>query len=373
MTSDLQQQCKANRKKTNGSHSSFRPHPSLRKAVKRFSCAIFLFCLLVPRLSEAAGEVRALRLGYFPNITHAQPLHARATGEFEKALGIPIHWISFNAGPSAVEALFVDAVDATFLGPSPTINGYIKSKGEKFVIVSGASGGGAGMIVRQDSGIRGVQDFNGKIIATPQLGNTQDLAARAWFAGKGYRLKETGGTVALVPLSNPDQLNMFRKKQIDGAWTVEPWLSRLEVEGGGVMFLDEKTLWPDGRYVTAHLVVNRNFLARNPLLVKKLLAIHVKVTQQINADKKAAAKVINAQLKRETGKQLKDEVITRAISRVQLTWDPIAPSLRHSAETAYRLKFLRTAPNLEGIYSLKLLNEVLREQNLPEVSDGKRR
>ncbi len=332
----------------------------------------FLTSLLLPCLVLAQPAGSPLRLGYYPNITHAQAVYAKATGDFEKAIGVPIEWVPFNAGPSAIESLFIDAVDATFVGPGPTINGYIKSKGAKFVIVAGSASGGAGLVVRQDSGIAGEKDFNGKVIATPQLGNTQDLAARAWFANKGYRLKEQGGTVELVPLSNPDQLTMFKKKQIDGAWTVEPWLSRLELEGAGRLFLEEKALWPDGRYVTTHLVVNKRFLAEHQELCKKLLAAHVAVTQRINADKRGAAKLLNEQLKKETGKPLKDEVITRALDRVELTWDPIAPSLRKSAEFAHKIRFLREAPQLEGIYALKLLNMVLREKNLPEVRDAER-
>ena len=333
---------------------------------------VFLFCLLVSSLAHAQEGQRPLRLGYFPNITHAQALYGRATGEFEKRLGIRIEWVPFKDGPAAIEALFVDAIDATFVGPSPTINGYLKSKGEKFVVVAGSASGGAGLVVRQDSGIVDAKDFSGKIIATPQLGNTQDLAARAWFAGKGYRFKEQGGTVTLVPLSSPDQLTMFKKKQIDGAWTVEPWLSRLELEGGGRLFLEEKTLWPDGRYVTTHLVVTRKFLAGHRDLVKKLLAAHVAVTQRINADKGAAAKLLNAQLQRETGKALPAEVIARALSRVEFTWDPVASSLRRTAAAAHEIRFLRESPRLDGIYSLKLLNEVLQESNLPEVSDHER-
>jgi NitT/TauT family transport system substrate-binding protein len=332
---------------------------------------LFLFCLLFPLFSAAQSEPRPFRLGYFPNITHAQALYARATGEFEKALGIPIEWIPFNAGPSAIEALFIDAIDAAFIGPGPTINGYIKSKGEKFVIVAGSASGGAGLVVRKDSGIAGERDFNGKVIATPQMGNTQDIAARFWFAEKGYRLKEQGGTVELVPLSNPDQLTMFKKKQIDGAWTVEPWLSRLELEAAGRLFLEEKTLWPDGRCATTHLVVNKKFLAENRDLVKKLLSAHVEVTRRINADKEATAKLLNEQMKKETGKALKAEVISRALNRVEFTWDPIAPSLRKSAEFAHKIRFLKAEPQLKGIYSLKLLNEVLRKKNIPEVRDVK--
>lgn len=339
---------------------------------RSFTWVIFLLFLLLSSWSQAQAGAKRLRLGYFPNITHGQALYARATGELEKAIGVPIEWVPFNAGPSAIEALFVDAIDATFIGPSPTVNGYIKSKGEKFVIVAGACSGGAGLVVRKDSGIGGEKDFDGKVIATPQLGSTQDLAARAWFAAKGYHLKETGGTVSLVPLSNPDQLTMFTKKQIDGAWTIEPWLSRLELEGGGRLFLDEKSLWPEGRYVTTHLVVNKKFLAENGDLVKKLLTAHVELTQRMNADKAAAARLLNAQLKKDTGKELKEEVIGRALARVEFTWDPIAPSLRKSADIAHKIKFLRDPPRLDGIYALKTLNAVLREKNLPEVRDGVR-
>ncbi len=331
--------------------------------LNRFLLSTFL--LVLPAAAE--HPAKELRLGYFPNITHAQALYARATGEFDKKAGLPIKWASFNAGPTAIESLFADAVDATFVGPGPTINGYIKSRGEKFVIVAGSAGGGAGLVLRKDAGIKGDRDFAGKVIATPQLGNTQDIAARVWFAEKGYRLRERGGNLSLVPLSNPDQLTMFKKKQIDGAWTIEPWMARLEVEGGGEVFLEEKALWPDGKYVTTHLVVNKAYLARNKELVRNLIAALVEVTERINADKEAAQLVLNDQLKKETGKTLKAEVIQKAMARVEFTWDPIPSSLKKSAEASHRIGFVKTMPELGGIYSLGLLNDVLKEKNLPPV------
>src|SRR4051812_23848474 len=183
---------------------------------------IYLFtcvgCLCFPCPLHSANSARTLRLGHFPNITHAQAVYARAGGQFEKKLGIPIKWISFNAGPTAIEAMFADAVDATFVGPNPAINGFMKSKGEKFVIIAGGASGGSGLVLRNDAGINSERDFDGKTIATPQLGNTQDVAARIWFTGHGYKFKEKGGSLALIPLSNPDQLTMFKKKQIHGAW-----------------------------------------------------------------------------------------------------------------------------------------------------------
>jgi NitT/TauT family transport system substrate-binding protein len=309
-----------------------------------------------------------LRLGFFPNITHGQALYAKATGDLEKAVGVPVKWTSFNAGPTAVESIFANAIDATYVGPGPTINAYIKSRGLEFVVVAGAASGGAGLVVRKDSNIKTEKDFNGKIIATPQLGNTQDIAARAWFGEKQYKFKEKGGTLTLMALANPDQLLMFQKKQIDGAWTVEPWVSRLELEGGGELFMDEKKLWPEGKYVTTHLVVSKKLIQSNPELVKKLVAAHVAVTKKLNEDKKAASKILNDQLKAETGKALKPEAIERALERVEFTWDPIQTSLMKGAQSAHAAGFLRTEPKLDGIYALSFLNEALKAQNLPVIA-----
>jgi NitT/TauT family transport system substrate-binding protein len=318
---------------------------------------------------QAATEGAPLRLGFFPNITHAQALYARAGGQLDKKVGSQIQWKAFNAGPTAIESIFANAIDATFVGPNPAINGYIKSRGEKFVIIAGGASGGAAVVLHKDSGIQDRRGFQGKTIATPQLGNTQDVAARLWFTEQKYRLKERGGNLTLIPLSNPDQLTMFRKKEIHGAWTIEPWVSRLEVEGGGQVFLDEKDLWPDGRYVTTHLIMDKAFLTRKPDLVKKLLEGLVEVTREINSNKTAAAKILNLELKKETGKALPEAVITRAMERVEFTWDPISSSLRQSADAAHKVGFLRKPPKLDGIYSLRLLNEILREQSLPVVPE----
>jgi NitT/TauT family transport system substrate-binding protein len=282
---------------------------------------------------------------------------------------MPIKWSSFNAGPTAIEAIFTDAIDATFVGPSPAITGFIRSRGGKFVIIAGSASGGAGLVLRKGSGIHGEKDFGGKTIATPQLGNTQDIAARIWFTERGYKFREKGGTLALLALSNPDQLTLFKKGEIHGAWTVEPWLARLEIDGGGELFLDEKTLWPEGRYATTLLIMNRDFLATNSKLTRKLLQALVEVTRKINNDKPAASKVLNAQLKKETGKSLADAVIARAMERVEFTWDPVAMSLKKSAEAAHKIGFLRAAPDLKGVFQLRMLNDILKEQGLPEITE----
>ncbi len=314
-----------------------------------------------------ANGPKEIRVGFFPNLTHAQALLAKSQGSYEKATGLPVRWNGFNAGPSVIEAIFAEAIDLSFIGPNPAINGYLKSGGRSFVIVAGGASGGAALVVRKDSGIAGVADFGAKVIATPQLGNTQDVAARAWFAAKGYRFKEKGGSLTLLPLANPDQLTMLQKKEIDGAWTIEPWVSRLVTEGAGRVFLEERDLWPDGRYVTTHLIVRRAFLERYPEVVRQLLRAHVEITLRIRAEPEECMRAVNEQIKKETGKSLPDSVVKSAFRRVEFTWDPLKSSLHRSAQLAYAAGFIRSEPELGGIYDLRLLNEVLAERKLAAI------
>ncbi|HET7840399.1 MAG TPA: ABC transporter substrate-binding protein, partial [Terriglobia bacterium] len=225
-----------------------------------------------------------IRAGHFPNITHAQGLIGQATGWFDKAVGpqARVDWKVFNAGPSAIEALYAGELDLTYIGPNPTITGYVRSRGEALRVIAGATSGGALLVVRDDSGIRSAEDFHGKKIASPQMGNTQDVALRAWLAHHNLKLRERGGDVQVIPVSNADQLTLFLRKQIDGAWAPEPWASRLIREAHGRVFLDERDLWPNGRFVTTHLIVSTKFLKAHRDLVKKWVKAHVDLTEWIN-------------------------------------------------------------------------------------------
>lgn len=323
--------------------------------------------LMAASTAPGAERLVPLRLGFFPNLTHGQALYARATGSFEKAIGAPVHWTAFNDGPTAIEALLAGEIDGSFIGPGPAINGYIKSHGEKFVIVAGAAAGGAALVVRSDSGIQSSKDFAGKTMATPQLGNTQDISARIWLLTNGYRTTAQGGTVNLVNLSNPDQLTLFEKGQIDAAWTVEPWVSRLQLQADGKIFLDEKHIWPDGNYATTQLVISRSFLAQHPRELKNLLRGDVEATQWLTHHLEEAEKILNAEIRRETTRTLPENVIRSALRRVDFTWDPMAASLYQDAKSAYRIHFLREEPELAGICELKPLNEVLAAKGLPPV------
>lgn len=314
-----------------------------------------------PSLAERDG--REVRIGLFPNVTHAQALLAKASGEYEKALGRPVRWVEFNAGPSAIEALLNGAIDAAYIGPNPVINGFLKSGGESFQVVSGSAGGGAALVVRADAGIAGEKDFHGRIVATPQLGNTQDVAARAWFRSKGYRLKEKGGTLTILPLANPDQLLLFQRKEIDAAWTVEPWVSRLEQEGGGKLLMDEKDLWPNGRYPTTLLVASRKLLREDPALVERLVKAHAAVTSRLNADKAAAAALVNAEIKKITGHALPERVIESAMARVEFTCDLMEDTLVECARRAHEAGFLREKPALAGLCNARYVGEAAGSTN----------
>ncbi len=321
--------------------------------------------------ARAAKPSRAvLRLGYFPNITHSQALIGVARGEFARALGpdVELRTKLFNAGPSVIEAMFAGELDVSYIGPNPAVNGYVRSDGKALRIIAGATSGGAALVVREGAGIRGSGDFHGKRIASPQLGNTQDVAARAWLLRHGYRLKEKGGDVEVIPLKNPDQLTLFLKKEIDAAWAPEPWASRLIHEGHGRLFLDERSLWPKGRFVTAHVIVRTKFLRERPDLVRRFLRAHVAVTRWIGGHLPEAKRLLNGEIRRLTGKALPTRVLDDSFSRLEVTYDPVSRSLFGSADAAFELGFLgKENPDLSGIYDLTPLNEVLAEQGLPPV------
>src|ERR671910_2144058 len=211
---------------------------------------------------SAYAQQKTLRLGYFPNINHAQGVIGIGDGSFQKTLGdnVTLETFVFNAGPSAIESLLAGRLDVTYIGPNPAINGYVVSNGQADRVIAGATSGGASFVVRNDSGINSVQDLGDKKFASPQLGNTQDIALRKYLSDNGFNTIENGGNVTVLPITNADILTTFLKKEIDGAWVPEPWATRLINEAGGKVFLDEKALWPDGKFVTGNLIVRTDYL-----------------------------------------------------------------------------------------------------------------
>ncbi len=306
-----------------------------------------------------------IRVGAFPNITHAQAMVAKANGWFDKAMGpqVKVQWTSFNAGPSAIEALFGGAIDMTYVGPNPAINGYVRSNGEALRVVAGAASGGASLVVRNDSGIQKPEDFHGKRVASPQFGNTQDVALRNWLKSHGLKTTDKGGDVQIIPMANPDQLTLFLKKDLDAAWAPEPWATRLIHEGNGRLFLDERTLWPNGQFVIGLLVVNTKFLNEHSDLVKTWIRADVDLTDWINSHPAEAKKLLNQQIQAETGKALPSIVLDEAFARMQVSYDPLHNALTTAAQQAFDDGFLgRQMPDLSRLYDLTLLNQVLAEK-----------
>jgi NitT/TauT family transport system substrate-binding protein len=286
----------------------------------------------------------------------------KANGWFAKALGtnVMIKWTTFNAGPAAIEALFAGAIDMTYIGPNPAITGYVRSHGEALRIIAGATSGGAALVVRNDSGIQKPEDFHGKKVATPQLGNTQDVALRAWLKKHGLKSIDKGGDVQVMPMANPDQLTLFQKKSLDAAWAPEPWATRLIREGNGHVFLDERSLWPQGQFIACHLVVATKFLHDNPEIIRNWVRAHVELTEWINGHLAEAKNILNEQIQKETGKALSRAVLDEAFGRLQVTYDPLSSSLMTAARAAFDAGFMgKEMPDLKGIYDLTILNEVL--------------
>lgn len=327
--------------------------------------------------TEAAGsptentEPFNLRLGFFANITHSQPLVGLQNGIFQEELGdhVTVEEKTFNAGPSVIEALFAGEIDASFIGPNPAINGYLQSDGEALKIVSGATSGGALFIVDPESGIATAEDLNGKKIATPQLGNTQDVALRSWLIEEGLGARESGGDVDVQPIANSDSLALFQQGELDGAWVPEPWGTRLIQEAGGEVFLNEAELWPDGQYVTTHLIVSTDLLEERPDIVQGLVAATVATTQWINENPDEAKTIVNERIEAISGAALPQAVIDAAWENIEVTYDPIATSLLESAADAYELGFLEEEPDLSGIYDLSFLQDILQEQALDPVEE----
>jgi len=344
----------------------------MRKTIAAFIVVVALVGVYLLSVGLASKQESVIRVGYFPNITHSQAIIGMSNGAFQKALGNDVKIVTrvFNAGPSVIEAMFAGELDLAYIGPNPAINGYVKSKGEALRIVAGATSGGSALVVRSDSGISKIEDFHGKKIASPQLGNTQDVALRGWLKDHGFILKDKGGDVQVLPINNPDQLTLFLKKEIDAAWAVEPWASRLVKEGQGKVFLDERSIWPNGEFVTAHIIASRKFMGTHRDLIKKWIAAHVELTGWINTNVSEAKKVLNEQLKKLTGKALPADVLDDAFGRLKVTYDPIKSSLFTSSRWAFEQGFLgKEMPDLSGIYDLSILNEVLKEKGMAPLKE----
>ncbi len=316
--------------------------------------------------SQYQGPPVTLRLGYFPNITHATAIVGVEDGIFGQALGpsVTLTTSTFNAGSSASEALLSNAIDATYIGPSPAVNAWAKSSGA-VKIVSGATSAGALLVVKP--GITSAADLKGKKLATPQLGNTQDVALRTWLLNNGLKTDlQGGGDVSILPQDNATTLQAFESGAIDGAWEPEPWASRLILEGHGTVLVNEKDLWPGGQFATTILLVRADYLAAHPDVIKALLSGELAANTLINSDPAKAQALTNQGIKAITGTTLSDAVIQAAWKNLTFTPDPIASSIKTSADNAVKIGLLK-AVDLTGITDLTILNGLLTSAGQPAV------
>ena len=284
-----------------------------------------------------------VRVAFFPNITHAAALYASQKGLFTCRVGSAgqVEERVVKAGPEEIEALFAGEVDLGYIGPGPAINGYLKSKGAALQIIAGASSGGAALVVRKDAAITSLKELAGKRVAVPQKGGTQDISLRHALQTAGLAAKDKGGTVDVVQFAPADVLSLFQRGELDAAWLPEPWVARLESELGAKVVLDEKSLWPGGRFSTAVVIVRSEFLKAHPELVERLLTAHKDAVQAIQAQPDAAREVIGLKLKALTGKALPDPLFKTALARTEITADPLKESILTFADGSKNLGYLR--------------------------------
>ncbi|HVS50439.1 MAG TPA: ABC transporter substrate-binding protein [Candidatus Dormibacteraeota bacterium] len=321
----------------------------------------------VSSAAPADDQALTLRLGYFPNLTHAPALVGIKKGFFATALGskVTIETHTFNAGGDAVTAILSNSIDASFVGPSPTTNAFVQSHGQAVRVIAGATSGGALLVVKPS--ITSVSGLKGKKIADPQLGATQDVALR-WFLKSNGLSSDTagGGDISILPQDNAQTLNSFKQAQIDGAWVPEPWASRLVIEGKGKILVDERDLWPQNKFVTTNLIVRTDFLQAHPKRIKALLEGLYQSVAYLNSKPSDAQTLTNNVVAEITGKKLASGVVSAAWPHLAFTLDPLAATLKTSADHAHSVGLLPSV-ELKGLYDLTLLNEVLAAHNQPAV------
>jgi NitT/TauT family transport system substrate-binding protein len=304
--------------------------------------AAFIGAALLCANTVSAQEKVTVRFGHFPNITHAQGVVAHALsrqgkGWFEQRLGpnVEIQWFTYNAGPSAMEAIFAGSLDLTYVGQGPALNAHLKSTGEEIRILAGAANGGAALVVRSDGPLKNPADFRGKKIATPQLGNTQDISCRAWLKAQGFKVTQTGGDVMVLPTANPDQLALFQSGGVDAVWTVEPWVTRLERDAKAKVFLE------DTNVITTWLASSVKFLNAHRDLAKKVVNANKELTDWIQAHPEEAQKILIGELKEETKADFAPEAVSQAWKRIRFTTEVSRDLLAKAVQDGKDAGFLK--------------------------------
>lgn len=310
-----------------------------------------------------------MRIGYFPNVTHAPGLVADSEGFFTKRIGAGrVTTRAFNAGPDVIQALFSGSLDISYIGPNPTITAYAQSQGAAVRVIAGAASGGAAFVVKPS--ITSPDQLRGTRLATPQLGNTQDVALRYWLSTKGFKTTaEGGGEVTIRPQKSAAALQSYVSGQLDGAWVPEPYASQFVAKGAHVL-VDERSLWPDGRFVTTNIVVRTQFLTEHPETVQAFLEAHLDALDLITKDAARVRRDVVSQIGKLTGHTLEADTLAAAWKNLSFTADPLAATLKQSAEHAATVGLLENKPRdgFAGLWDLRALNTALKARGESEVS-----
>jgi len=286
-------------------------------------------------------EEKTVRVAFFPNVGHAIPIIGLEKGFFSSNLGqTTIQTRIFDSGPQAIEALFADSIDLAYVGPGPAINGFLQSEGKDLKILAGAASGGASFVVHPNSKIDSVEDFAGKRIAAPILGNTQDVSLRHLISEIGLKPAEKGGSVTVLNIANAEIYTLFAKGDIDAAWVPEPWATQLVMQLNGKRLFYEEDLWPQKKFASVILIGRMEYVQKHPEVVQKWLDSHYKTVDWINKNKEESKTVFNDFLQKSLGKRLPDEIVSESLDNIEITADPIKDSILTFAERANSLGYL---------------------------------
>jgi len=317
--------------------------------------------------NPVGAESDVLRLGYFPNINHAQAVIGVGNGDYQRALGdIRLETQVFTAGPDAALALYANSIDCAYIGPNPAINGYLKSN-QSLKVVAGASSGGAVFVVRNDAGIDSPDDFAGKKLASPQLGNTQDVALRHYLQKQGYDVRKIGGDPEIQPTKPADIVTLMADKRLDGAWVPEPWGAHLVRDANAHIFIDERDLWEGGKFSTSLVMCRADYLESNPESVNRLVEAHVDKTLWIGEHREEVVMLFNDEVAKILRTEFNEQDLAISLTRMEFTFDPLEETVVETADQAYDLGFLDGEPDLSEMFDLRILDEVLAEKGLAAV------
>jgi NitT/TauT family transport system substrate-binding protein len=319
--------------------------------------------------SNSGGGTVTLRLGFLENITHATALVGVKNGYFTKDLGngVKLKLTPFSTGTEEATALLAGQLDAAYVGPNPAIKAWQTSGGKLVSVISGAASGGAQLVVKK--GITKASQLKGQKLASPSLGNTQDVSMRFWLKGQGLTTSPTGGgDVPITPITpNSDAVLAFQSGKIAGGWEPAPYDAEMVADGGHTL-VNEATLWPKGQFVTTELVATQSFISAHPTVISGLLKGQIEANQYIATSKSAAETAANAELASLSGKSLKAPILAAAFAQISFTNDPIASSLTTDAAHAVSVGLLQPVQNLNSIFNLAPLNKLLAAAGQPQVS-----